>query len=303
MHRSHRVLVAAMVWTALGAAPAGAVHVAGNCDTGIPADEMPGFVSFPRGDVFCPLIADPKGSGSFLSYVRGRSSSAFGTDLGSVGIGDRLGLARWNGPTVGEGLQISLEGNIYAQFDLNTSSYDLINADYVIGLPVTFRRDRVSGRVRLYHQSSHLGDEYLLRPGTQRENFAFESIESMLSLDLGPLRAYGGGEYLFNGTPERELSWVAHGGAELRQPGGLAASGRLSRIRLIAGLDVKAIEEVDWKAAWSARAGIEVGRSPGAEHRSRRWSLLFEYYDGPSPYGQFFRDQVSYYGVGLHVGP
>jgi hypothetical protein len=54
--------------------------------------------------------------------------------------------------------------------------------------------------------------------------------------------------------------------------------------------------------AWSARAGFEVGLEPGAEHRARRWSLLAEYYDGPSPYGQFFRDQVSYYGIGLHLG-
>ena len=55
-----------------------------------------------------------------------------------------------------------LVGNVYAQFDLNRPSYDLINADYLIGLPLTFRFDRFSGRARLYHQSSHLGDEFVL---------------------------------------------------------------------------------------------------------------------------------------------
>lgn len=297
------VIAIVMLLPALGAAPARATHVVGYCDTGIPADEALGFVAFPRGDLFCPLLADPKRVGSFASYVRGRSSSAFGTDLASVGVGDRLGLARWNGPIVGEGVQVSLEGSIFAQFDLDTKSYDLINADYVVGLPLTFRRARVSGRFRFYHQSSHLGDEYLLRPGSARENFAFEAPESMLSVDVGPLRAYGGAEYLFNRQPERGRSWVGHGGVELRQPGGLAASGRLGRIRLVAGADVKAVEELDWDVAFSARAGFEIGREPGEEHRSRRWSLLAEYYEGGSPYGQFFREQVSYYGVGLHVGP
>jgi uncharacterized protein DUF1207 len=303
MRRSYCFLVVSTLSTVLAASPAGATHVAGYCDTGIPTDEVLGFNSFPRGDVFCSLVADPKSDGSFLSYVRGTSSSAFGTDLGSVGIGDRLGLARWNGPQLGEGVQLSLVGEIYSQFDLNAPSYDLINADYTIGLPITLRRGPVSGRVRLYHQSSHLGDEFVLRGTTQRENFAFESIETILSVDLGPLRTYGGGEYLFGRTPENVVSKVAHGGVELREGGGLTAAGRLSRVRLVAALDVKSSDELDWSVAWSGRAGFEVGRTPGAEHRSRRWSLLGEYYDGPSPYGQFFRDEVRYYGVGLHLGP
>jgi hypothetical protein len=287
----------------LGAGPAGAAHTGQSlCDTGIPADETLGFVWFPRGDLFCPLIADPKGDGSFASYVRGTSTSAFGTDIGSVGIGDQLGLFRANGPTVGEGVQLSLAGNVYAQFDLNAPSFDLINADYLIGLPLTFRRGQFSSRIRLYHQSSHLGDEFILRGTVTRENLAFQSVEGMLSGDLGPLRVYGGGEYLFGATPAEIATRLAHGGIEFRQPGGLLPVAGLDRARLIAGLDVKAVEDLDWAVAWSARAGIEVGGRPGAGHRSRRWSLLGEYYDGPSPYGQFFRDNVTYYGLGFHLG-
>ena len=46
---------------------------------------------------------------------------------------------------------------------------------------------------------------------------------------------------------------------------------------------------------------VEAGCSEHeALHASRRWSLLGHYYDGPSPYGQFFRSGVTYYGVGLH---
>ena len=309
MRGSHSSRVAVTVGTLLAmviAGPVGMVRAAhverGYCDTGIPPDEELGFRYFPRGDLFCPLVADPKGDGSFLSYVRGRSSSAFGTDIGSAGIGDRIGIFRWNGPAVGEGVQLSLAASVHAQFDLNTASFDLINADYVVGLPITFRRGLVSARVRVYHQSSHLGDEFLLRGNIQRENFAFESIETIVSTDLGPLRAYGGGEYLFAGTPSNLVSLVAHGGVELRQPGGLFPSDRLGGIRLVAGLDVKSVEELDWAVAWSGRAGFEIGHRPASEHGSRRWSVLGEYYDGPSPYGQFFHDNVSYYGLGLHLG-
>jgi hypothetical protein len=209
---------------------------------------------------------------------------------------------RWNGPLAGEGLQISLSGNVYAQFDLDTPSFDLINTDFAVGLPITYRRGRFSARVRVYHQSSHLGDEFVLRGTIPRENFAFESIESILSTELGPLRAYAGGEYLFAGTPSTLVSSVAHGGVELRQPGGLFPSGDLGRIRFVAALDVKSVQDLEWAMAWSARAGIEIGRWPAAAHGSRRVSLLAEYYDGPSPYGQFFHENVSYYGLGLHLG-
>src|SRR5439155_25811262 len=65
----------------------------------------------------------------------------------------RFGLVRWNGRTPGMGAELSLAANVYTQFDFNTASYDLINADYVVGLPITFRWNRFSARLRLYHQS------------------------------------------------------------------------------------------------------------------------------------------------------
>jgi len=270
------------------------------CGTNIPPDEALGFVPLPEGDVFCPLIADPKAAYSYVSYVRGASSSPLGTDLGSVGIGDRFGLVRWGGPRPGEGVQISLEGSVFAQFDLNTPSYDLINADYLVSLPVTFRRGPLSARTRIYHQSSHLGDEFVLRSRIPRENFAFQSAEEILSLDEGPLRVYAGGEYFFNATPSNVETRLFHGGVELRQRASALRLGSLASVRLVAAGDVKTVKLADWETGWSVRAGFEISRAKEALHASRRWSVLGHYYDGPSPYGQFFQSDVRYYGIGLH---
>ena len=291
----------ALAWFALlSSTPAVAQTVHDYCGTNIPLDEAIGFVPLPEGDVFCPLIADPKSGYSFVSYVRGTSSSAFGTDLGSLGIADQFGIVRWGGPKPGEGFQISLEGTVFAQFDLDSPSYDLINADYVFGLPVTMRRGNVSVRLRVYHQSSHLGDEYLLRPGVERQDFAFESAEALLSVDGGPLRLYAGGEYVFNRFPDDKETRVFHGGAELRQREPGVRVGPLASVRMVAAGDCKVVEELDWDVATSVRAGFEIGRPTASSHVGRRWSVLGHFYDGPSPYGQFFRANVRYYGVGLH---
>jgi hypothetical protein len=43
----------------------------------------------------------------------------------------------WRHP--GDGVQLDAEGAVFAQFDYEAPSKDLINADYTIGFPLTFR--------------------------------------------------------------------------------------------------------------------------------------------------------------------
>ncbi len=271
------------------------------CGAGVHESEALGVVSFPQDQIFCPILADPKEPRSFASLLRGTFRSigdpgGKGTTIGSVGLGDTFGLVRWGGPVPNEGVQLDAVGGIFAQFDLGTPSNDLINADYVIGLPLTFRRSGFSTRIRIYHQSSHLGDEYLLRnEEIDRENLSFESVEVIVSQELGPLRLYVGGEQIIRREPESLPSKLFHGGAELR-------SGRAGDVRLVVGLDVKAPDLHDWSPALSGRIGVEMARYRPGGHPPRLVTLMLEVYQGPSPYGQFFQDDINYVGVGLHFG-
>jgi len=297
-------------WLLLVAAAVGGADVAHaqlpaptRCAVGIPESEASGYVPLPRGDVFCPLLADPKGQRSFVSYLRETGNDGDDMDVGSVGISDAFGLLRVGGSKPGNGFQISIQGSVFAQFDLNTSTYDLVNADYLVGIPITMRSSAFSMRIRLYHQSSHLGDEFLLRennPKFERENISFEAADMIVSLDGGPFRLYGGGEYLLRRDPEDLERYVAHGGVELRPARRLLRFGTVAGVRFVAGADLKASEEQDWNAAVSVRTGFEFDRPRDTDPPGRRWGLLFEAYKGPSPYGQFFRRDVQYYGVGIH---
>lgn len=296
-----------MVWVVatVGVSPAASlaqIPTPTRCGVGIPQSEQSGYVPLPHGDVFCPLVADPKGHRSFVTYLR-ESSDDGDVDVGSVGISDMIGILRFGGPRPEDGFQISLAGSVFAQFDLDVSTYDLINADYLIGVPITFRRGPFSTRLRFYHQSSHLGDEYILReddPTFERENISFESAELIVSIDGGPFRVYGGGEYLWRRDPEELERSVAHGGIELRPARRLLRFGSLAGARFLAAVDVKSSEQQDWDPAFNVRAGFEFDRPRDTDPPSRRWGLFFEAYNGPSPYGQFFRKEVRWFGAGIH---
>lgn len=271
------------------------------CGTGVHEAEATGTVFLPRDHIFCPLIADPKDVRSFVTFLRGTfpslgDPSGEGTSIASVGLGDSFGLVRQGGPAAGEGVQLDVVGSIFAQFNVGTASNDLINADYVIGAPLTFRRSGFSVRARIYHQSSHLGDEYLLsREDVERENLSFEAVEFLVSQEIRVVRAYAGVERIFRREPETLPSKLLHAGVELR-------TGRARKIQLVGGVDVKTTEFHDWSPAVSGRAGVEFGRPGPGGHPGRLMMLMLELYDGPSPYGQFFRDDISYVGIGLHFG-
>lgn len=294
-----RLLTGALVLVASTCAAQDNAIPISRCAPGVHESEAHGTVGFPQDSIHCPLLADPKEPRSFVSVLRGafktvNDPSAPTTTIISVGLGDTFGLVRWNGARAGDGVQIDVVGAIFAQFDFNAPSKDLINADYTIGFPITFRTHGFSTRVRVYHQSSHLGDEFLLREAAiQRENLSFESIELLLSQEIHALRVYAGAERLFRREPDTVGASVFHGGAEFR-------SGHAGPVQMVAAVDMKTTELHDWSPAISGRIGLELVRSSSSGHPARLVTLMLELYNGPSPYGQFFQDDISYAGFGIH---
>jgi hypothetical protein len=247
----------------------------------------------PRGDLFRPLLADPKQPQFFASalWIKG---PRLDTQVSAVGLGESIGLVRapdgdW---------QVSVAAGVFSQFNLRTRSNDLLNTDFVIGVPVSWRRGRTSGRLRLYHQSSHLGDEFILNTQPERVNLSFESLEALVSRELGSWRAYGGAEYIVRHEPADLKAGLLHAGVEYRHPQSLFRLGSLGDGRAVAALDAKSSQERKWQMGWSVRAGLEF--TPAKPTTARRLSMLLHAYDGPAPYGQFYQDNVTWVGIGIH---
>jgi len=250
--------------------------------------------SFPSGNLFRPLLADPKQLQFFVSVNRFKSPGVRYA-MASIGFGETFGMYRFFGSREGDGLQLSVEGALFAQFNLDTPSYDLINADYIIGIPATYRNGDNSLRCRIYHQSSHLGDEFLQSVNPpERVNLSYEAIDFIYSREWFGWRVYGGGEYLMHKEPDDLKPMSAHWGLEHRGSKPLVWNGRP-----VGGVDLKSFEQQNWAIDTSVKAGLEFGHpNPG----QRRVRLMAEWYKGFDPRGQFYNNKVEYYGMGVSLG-
>jgi hypothetical protein len=239
------------------------------------------------------LIADPK-QPRFFASVYDYESEADGFTMASVGYGEDFGVIRRGNPSDSGAFQLGIVGGLFAQFNMDARSNDLINTDYIIGFPLEYRYQSFSVRTRLYHQSSHLGDEFLLKSDTDRINLSFESLELLGSYEYADWRVYGGGEYLIHRYPRDLDRSSLHGGLEYIGGEGLGDVGTL-----VGGLDYKSYREHDWAGALSLKIGVELHRPDRIKRHVR---LLLESYDGHSPFGQFHRREIEYYGLGLYLG-
>jgi Protein of unknown function (DUF1207) len=248
------------------------------------------------GRTFAPLVADPKQPHFFAAWLWVTSPTVTG-QVSSLGLGEDIGLIRGSKRR----WEVSVAAGVFSQFNMGTRSNDLINTDFIIGFPLTYRRGAVSARARIYHQSSHLGDEFILNTNPTRVNLSFEAAELLVAHDLGSFRVYGGGEYVLRHEPADLRPGLLHAGLEYGHAKAVMRVSGLGDGRIVAALDAKSSEERKWRVGWSGRAGIEFRLAADGVGAARNLSLQLQTYSGPAPYGQFYQENVRSVGVGVHL--
>lgn len=160
-----------------------------------------GRTAFPRRTLFEPLLADPREARFSVSSLRYRS----GADLKRVAAGNFGGTLPMAGGDLDGGgqWQVAVQGAVFTLWDLETFSNDQISDDFLVGLLFAWRWERLSVMARLYHISTHLGDEFLLtHPGLSRVNLAYEAVDLKISYAVGDaLRLYGGAGRMIRRDP------------------------------------------------------------------------------------------------------
>lgn len=249
------------------------------------------FELLPREEIFGPLLADPREPHFSATYQWYLDDDEL-THVGSANFGETFPLL--GGKTGETSWQLGLLGGVFSVFDLDAESSDLVNSDFWVGPTLSVRNGRWSGQLRIYHQSSHLGDEFLLRNRTDRVNLSYEGVDLILSGDLHrALRVYAGGGVLVHTEPELHPLSV-QGGIELRSPIAFLED----MVRPVAAFDIQAREENGWQEDIGAVAGIELFNP---KEGGLRLMILGSYFHGNSPNGQFYERRVEYLGVGTHL--
>ena len=246
----------------------------------------------PTARYFMPLLADVKEpgfrAGARSIEIQSSAPPAGGQDVitaGEVALGGSFGLWRFGRDSC-DGLRFDLFSGVFSQFNLDVPTSDLLNTDYLVGLAFSARIGPWSGRLRVFHQSSHLGDELLLHnPEVERVNLSVEVVDLTVAGDwsAGPVagRLYaGGGRVISSATalPPGMARW----GVEITADDPWRLGG--SQLLPLAGLDVRNLEVHQWGPSVSVKTGVEwqvVEEGPAVR-------LLGLYMDGFMPFGQFF---------------
>lgn len=247
--------------------------------------------------LFKPLLADPRQV--WFSVGWRFNDQIFVRNVIDVSYADLFPIYRWwNLFFCGDALEIDLEGALWAIFDPLHDSSPLINADYYGGMPITYAYGPLSFRLRLYHISSHLGDEFLLNnPNFNRMNPSAEYIDLFASYQFTPeLRIYAGYGYIM----QRDISFpfkrnYIEWGAEayFRRGQFFLAHDCLSGVPYFA-LHFRARQDNDWHEDGTYVLGYEFRKHSGL---CRKLRVFMQYHQGFSCEGQFARQRTDYFSL------
>lgn len=236
------------------------------------------------GEVFPPLLADPRQVQVSGSYYRHRGRNAF-----DLGLGRAWGVKRWR---TGEDQSLlweaDVEGMSYSRFRVESGRGDFETVDFIGALPVTVRRGDVAFKGSAFLENSHLGDDHIRRFGTA--GFRYSTVGLRLLGSVEPHRAvrvYGGVSRYLHSVPAPER-WALQAGAEY-----VGEDLKLTPsvpVRPYVATDLQPRERAGWNVDWRTVAGVKLGEP--AQGRVLR--VQAGYYAGRSPFHQFYRERDHY---------
>jgi hypothetical protein len=255
--------------------------------------EEGGWTLFPEGRLFDPLLADPRWPHFGITYAHyHRSTFPPLINVAQVDLGEQFTVVGADAGSIGK-FDLGIQPAVFGLFNLDALSHDLVNADYQLAIPVDYRLGSFSAQATIYHQSSHLGDEFLLDTPTDRINLSYEAFRTRISMERGPFRIILGGEKLLH-TETPLAPWSAEQGVEVVATGTILNGS----MKPLAAVYLRERQETGWRPSVSLRAGVQLSSPEGTR---RRIQLLLEYYRGDDPNGQFQAERIETVGLGLHV--
>jgi hypothetical protein len=229
-------------------------------------------------------------AGRVLSASRGESQ--FGSEQeAEVALGENFPLLLLRGGR--RPIALGFGPQVYARFSLRDSQSALISHDWVVGVNVTGDFAPWDATVQLYHESSHLGDEYGDRFSTKRLDWSREVLSLWGGYTAGSWRVAGNLSYALI-----DQLGLPRAGAAVAVDFTSGGTTRLRRLRLrpTAGIYLAADAATAWRVSTSARAGIDLIPAGG-----RQVGVALIAHDGLSTQRQFYSRASRYLGLELRI--
>jgi hypothetical protein len=253
-----------------------------------PGEDGATWTLFPRSLLWQPPYANQAEPHSFVKA----STLEFNgrRPVNDIGIGGTLSVVRWSPADPDDGVQLDMFSFVLSRFvetDLATAH------DFRVGLPLTFARGPLSGKIAYEHTSTHLGDEFAERFGLRyRPSVREELVLGLAYRVLEPVRVYGIVGHVWGQTFDGDQDYLRYDvGAEWSRP---IATGWWGQP--FAALDLELRGDEDYTPNFTAQAGwqwLAEGARPGIR-------MVLEYYDGRSPFGQFLDRHESWLAVTVY---
>jgi hypothetical protein len=185
---------------------------------------------------------------------------------------------------------------IFTQFDLikrEDGSYlaGLINNDYKISVDYSLKKNKNIFKLRIFHLSSHLGDDYIARNPDSTTNDKSENYEQ---IDLTYLRE-NGANYWYVGVGEIYTPYVFRERFSM-QAGGLLNFGSPKPVSFFTSANIKLLAENNYIPDVRTALGINFNRK--SEPLIRIW---LEYYTGQLPYSTLDYGRVNWLGMAMLI--
>ncbi len=242
-----------------------------------------------------PLMADLNEAG--LRYSLGRMDLlGHEFDAMLVSLGHRVNIADFSLSGQPD-IHFNVYGQIRSQFDVeelstrNNRGGALINTDFTVGGELVQIRPDWQWRLTYRHRSTHLGDEFLIENQdylSKRVNLSYETLKFLAFKSWGQWDLYGGAGFITRMEPSGLHKFQYQAGWQYK-------ASEFSDFTPVLAMDFVSWAEADRDFNVILRAGVELNK-----WFNRPVNVFLEYQEGHSPYGQFFTEDFSYFGLSVY---
>lgn len=247
---------------------------------------------FPERALLPMLFAGPRDpvSRADLVVVTDNPDSLGSGVEAEVALGAGIPVFLLAGDSESNALVAGVEAAVFGRFGFQVTERPLINTDWVFAVPIVWHRGPHWVRLRYFHTSSHLGDEYAQRFEVEAVNFSRDAVDAMGWVQpVSALGAYVGVRYAYSVHPEASRRWAVRAGTQLGSARGDAF------VLPFGSLDVELDQDVAWEPRVYVQAGVWLPPISGRRLGRIGAGLL----TGPSPMGQFQGLRTTQITVGV----